>query len=350
MIAQRVTEEQAEGISAYRRGVRLIARTIGMLPLQLEADGVATGVVPPLLQQPVPWKTRQAAVETVVKTLIDHGNYIGILCQWDNVGRAHGVVEVHPREAAVTLLPSGLWYRIGHDLYHSTEVIHIQSGGSAGDLVGKGVLQSSWEALSAARSVSGAQADFYADGMYPGAALEVEDPDISQEEADELRVRYMARVKRNEPLVLPAGIKFVPMVRPTAEQSQLTQASDMSRRQVADLLDLDGDWLGVPASSFTYANIVDRLDNLVRLTCQPWMTAIETAFSGLMRSGSDAAFQTSELFRAQTLDRYRAYLMGQKGGWLDVDEIRRDDRRPPLPDRPEPPAEDMGDDEEAPDE
>lgn len=331
-VRPRATEETVRGLSAYRRGQRLISRTIGMLPLVLERNGVMTTDVLPITDRPVPWMTRQAAVESMVETLIDWGNYFALLTQFDPMGRAQGIIPIHPRDVSVALTPAGLFYRFGtSDPYSSLDVMHIRAGGPAGDLLGRGVLETSATTINTGASVTSAANYFYADGVYPAGVLAVDDPDIAEDEAEELRDRFIAKARRGQPVVLPAGIEWKAVVSPNAEQAQLASAANMSRREIADLLDLDGDWLGVPAGSLTYANIVDRLDNLIRLTCQPWMVAIEEAFSEQTSRPTRVQFATDELFRAQTGARYGAYAVALGSEWMTKEEVRTAEGLPPLP-------------------
>ncbi len=331
-VRPRATEETVRGLSAYRRGQRLISRTIGMLPLVLERNGVMTPDVLPLTDRPVPWMTRQAAVESMVETLIDWGNYFALLTQFDQMGRAQGIIPVHPRDVSVALTPAGLFYRFGSsEPYSSLDVMHIRAGAPAGELLGRGVLETSATTISTGASVTSAASYFYSDGVYPAGVLATDDPDISEDDAELLRDRFIAKARRGQPVVLPAGIEWKAVVSPNAEQAQLASAAQMSRREIADLLDLDGDWLGVPAGSMTYANIVDRLDNLIRLTCQPWMVAIEDAFSEQTSRPTRVQFATDELFRAQTAARYGAYAVGLGSEFLTRDEVRAAEGLPPLP-------------------
>ena len=341
-VRARATEETVRGLSAYRRGQRLISRTIGMLPLVLERSGVMTDEMLPIMERPVPWMTRQAAVESMVETLIDWGNYFAVLTQFDQLGRAQGIIPIHPRDVAVALTPAGLFYNIGGQPFASSDVMHIRSGAPAGELLGRGVLETSATVINTATAVQSSAGYFYGDGKYPLGILAVDDPDIPEDEADELRARWVAKTRRGEPAVLPAGIEWKAVVSPNAEQAQLVAAATMSRREIADLLDLDGDWLGVPSDSLTYANIVDRVDNLIRLTCQPWMVSIEEAFTDQTSRPTRVQFDTEELFRAQTSQRYADYATGLAGGWLQLDEIREEEHLPPLPADAAPAAADAG--------
>lgn len=335
-VRPRATEETVRGIPPYRRAQRLISRTIGMLPLVLERNGVLTDEMLPVMERPVPWYSRQVAIETMLETLIDYGNYFALLTQFDQLGRAQGIIPVHPRDVAVALTPAGLVYRIAGQPYGTADVMHIRTGAPAGELLGWGVLQTSGTTISTATSVAGASSYFYADGVYPAGVLQVDDPDLQEDGAELLRDKFVAKARRGQPVVLPKHITWQPVVSPNAEQAQLAQAANMSRREVADVLDLDGDWLGVPGNSMTYANIVDRVDNLVRFTCQPWMVGIEDAFTELTSRPTRVRFDTDELFRAQTTQRFADYAVGLAGRFLTLDEVRAAERRPPI-DSPPPP-------------
>lgn len=335
-VTPRATEETVRGLPAYRRGQRLISRTIGMLPLVLERGSVLTDEVLPLMERPVPWMSRQAAVESMVETLIDYGNYFALLTQFDQLGRAQGLIPVHPRDVAVSLTPAGLVYRINGQVYGSADVMHVRTGGPAGDLLGRGVLETSATAIATATAVSGASSYFYADGVYPAGVLQVDDPDLQEDEAELLRDKWTSKVRRGEPVVLPSKVEWKSVVAPNAEQAQLAAAANMTRREIADLLDLDGDWLGEPSGSLTYSNIVDRVDNLVRFTCQPVMVAIEDAFTDLTSRPTRVRFDTEELYRAQTSQRYADYAVALQNEILTLDEVRAEEGRPPLPPRPAP--------------
>lgn len=332
VVNPRLDERTARGVSAYRRGQRLIARTIGVMPLLMERNGVLLDTPPPpLLERPVPWMDRQAAIETMVETLIDHGNYIALWTQFDGVGRAQGIIPIHPRDVWVALTPAGLNYRIGDQVYSSSDVMHIRTGAPAGEILGWGALETSFRALDTGQSVGDAANFFYDKGMYPSGVIETEDPNITEDQADELRRKWVSRTRRNEPNVLPAGTTWKAVVTPNAEQAQISQASGMSRREIADVLDLDGDWLGVPSESLTYANIVDRAEQLLRFSLMPWMSSIENAFGEQTSRPTKVQFQTDELLRGQTAQRYENYSVGLGNKFLTVDEVRAEEGREPLP-------------------
>ena len=326
-----IDERTARGVSAYRRGQRLIARTIGVMPMMMERNGVLMDAIPPLLQRPVPWMDRQAAIESTVETLIDYGNYFALWTQFDQAGRAQGIIPIHPRDVWVALTPAGLLYRIGDRIYSSSDVMHIRTGAPAGEILGWGVLETSSRAVDTGVSVGSAANYFYRDGIYPTGVLEVEDENLSEDDAEELRQKWVRRTKRNEPNVLPAGTTWKAVVTPNAEQAQIAQAANMSRREIADILDLDGDWLGVPSESLTYANIVDRADHLLRFTASPWMASIEDAYSEQTTRPTRVRFQPDELLRGQTGQRYSNYQVGLASGFLTIDEVRSSEGLQPLP-------------------
>ena len=339
VIAQQ-TEETARGLSAYRRGQRLISRTIGMMPLELHRNGVMTDETTPLLDRPVPWMSRQAAVESMVETLIDWGNYFALLTQFDRNSLPQGIIPIHPRYVSVALTSQGLIYRVGGtQIFGQSDMMHIRTGSPAGDLLGRGVLETSPVPLATAKSVAAATSYFYSDGVYPSGILATEDPDISEEDAEQLRDQFVSKTRRGQPVVLPAGIEWRAVATPNAEQAQLVHAQDSTRRDIADLLDLEPEWLGIhgKGSSITYANTVDRLDNLIKLTCQPWMTAIEDALTDITSRPTEVKFDPEELLRADTATRYANYSLGLTGGWLTLEEIRAEECLPPLPEPPEPP-------------
>lgn len=333
------------GISAFRRGVNLIAGTVGMLPMVPTRKGVEVDERFALIERPCPWEDRQTTIMAAVRSLKIHGNYLAILGDVDATGWPQSIVPVPARAASVSLTEQGLVYRITAGIqsayYRSVDVLHIKGPLSPGDLVGRGALADGTSAIALATSVDDASSNFYARGVYPSGVLKP-DFDMDQAEADETRASWVSRVKRNEPVVLPPGLEFTPLASPTAEALQLEMASRMSRTQIADLLDLDPDWLDASASSKTYANIVDKLANLVRLTLQQDIVRIETAFSSLLPRSVGAKLCVDELQRGQTLERFQAYAIATGGvPWMLVDEVRESEGMEPMAQElAEPPAED----------
>jgi HK97 family phage portal protein len=334
-----VTEESAMGVSAFRRGIRLISRTVGMLPLELYRGEVELEETTPLLDKPVPWMSRQAAVESMVESLILYGNYFAVLTQFDALGRAQGLIPIHPFHVAVSLTNDGLVYLIGYEQFGSADVLHLRTGGRAGELLGQGVLETSPTALNNAINVDSSMSFFYGPGAYPTGVLTADDPDMTQDEADDLRLNWISRVRRGEPVVVPTGVTWNPMASPTAEEMQLEAASRMSRLQIADVLDLEGDWLGVPSKSMTYKNISDRFDDLITLTCQPWMSCIEQGFTDLTSRPTNVRFDVDEFLRGTTAERWANYAVGIGSGFLLRNEARAEEGMDPVPgldDDPEP--------------
>jgi HK97 family phage portal protein len=330
------SENDAMGISAFGRGVRLVSRTIGMLPLCAERNGVEIDDDPPLLRRPCPWEERQTTITAMARSIIVHGNYVAILGDVDpSTGWPSSILPVPVGTVSVALTDLGLFYRIGvgqaKTVYRSVDVLHLKGPVSPGDLVGRGALADGTSALSMATSVDEATRNYYGQGVYPSGVLQA-GWEIDDAEATLTRQKWVSRVRRGEPVVLPPGITWTPMGSPSAEAQQLQMAANLSRVQIADILDLEPEWLSAAGAhgSITYQNVVDRLAHLVRLTCQPIMTTIETGLSSLLPRNVEAKLETSAFLAGQTKERYDAYAVALSGGWLTVDEVREREGLEPL--------------------
>jgi HK97 family phage portal protein len=327
------TELVALGISPFRRGLGLISRTIGMLPVEATRDGVRVSDDPMILRRPCPWETRQTTVTSMVRSLIVHGNYVALVGDVGPDGWPQSILPVQARNTAVTLTPEGLVYRVVINgtagYYRSVDVMHLKAPLMPGELVGRGVLADGDASLTMATAVDAATSNYYTSGVYPSGVLKSA-IDLEQDEVERTRAQWVARVRRNEPVVLPPDLDWTPMGSPSAEAQQLSLASTMSREQIADLLDLDADWLGAAKQSLTYANVVDRLANLIRLTLQPWIVTIEDGLSDLLPRGVSARLSLDALQRGQVGDRYAAYATAIAAGWLLPDEAREAEGLEPL--------------------
>jgi HK97 family phage portal protein len=173
----------------------------------------------------------------------------------------------------------------------------------------------------------------------PAGYLRTQNPNLSQEQADELRGEWESRHGGGQRgiAVLNSAVEFHPLAFSPVD-SALIDAGHFTLAQIALAFGLEPYMLGAPADSETYANIVDRQSHFATFSLLPWTRRIEASLSAEFATGTDLRIDLRGLLRADAKTRYEGYAIALDSGWLTVDEIRALEDLGPLPAKPAPPA------------
>lgn len=188
-----------------------------------------------------------------------------------------------------------------------------------------------------------AAANYWSQGGSPTTVLTSEQ-ELTKGQADELAERWLdKRAKgRHYPAVLGRGAKAAEFGADPTKES----ASEARRDLVADV----GRHFGIPphlmnapvGDTQTYATTEGEGRALVRYTlagfADPLADVISDLLPGDNETGRRIEITLDELERPEMLQRFTAYEIGLRAGFLTLPEIRTDERRPPLPE----PAESTG--------
>lgn len=322
-----VTRDLALQVPAYSRGRSLIVDTVAGFPLDEWVDGVR--VIPPraLLRQPDPDTTRRYVYALTVADLVDYGR-----AWWEVVDR-HPVSE-GGRPRAVR---------------HATDRVHVEDDGTvllddtparAADVIRfdhapHGALVRGARILRTALALERA-AERYARTPAPRTILRgTGEVHLDDDEATELLDRYDATVRARGAAYVDAV--ELEQVGWNASELQLVEARRHTAGAIANLLGVDGYWLGAnePGSSVDYTNRQDLYRGLVDLTLRPYLDTIEERLSlddvtergRVVRHNLDAFLRGNVEARAQLV-----------ASMLPLDVLTRDEARVLLdldPTRPE---------------
>lgn len=175
----------------------------------------------------------------------------------------------------------------------------------------------------------------YADNMLgrgiPAGYLQVRSPDLSQDEADDLKAKWEAAHggRRRRIAVLNAVTEFHPL-QIDAQALQLTELLKLNAWQIALIYGIPPSKLGASmGESMTYSNVESRGIEYVQDALLPWARRIEATFDGLFPRGTEMKLNLDQLRRADTKSRYEAYKIALDAGILTPDEVReREDLEP----------------------
>lgn len=140
-----------------------------------------------------------------------------------------------------------------------------------------------------------------------------------------------ARRKRSTAYV-PASLAYNTVDVPTPADLQLIEQQRKATLDIANATGLDPEDLGVSTTSRTYQNGVDRRQDRINDTLSPYMAAIVQRLSmgDVTKRGKRVVIDLDEYLRADPKTRAEVYHYALTDGWMDADEVRKEERRPAL--------------------
>ncbi len=189
----------------------------------------------------------------------------------------------------------------------------------------------------------GAQIGAYMAGTFrsgvPAGYLKTETPGFTQDQADELKSKWMAAHggDRRSIAVLNATTSFVPLSFSPVDAA-IGESKRLSISDVAFAFGLDPVTLNVSlANSATYNNVRDAWVNHRDYGLSPWITALQDVLTALL-PGSTGVLVSLDAFAQPDLQtRVQTGKTAVDAGLLTVDEWRLSEGLPPLP-KPQVPA------------
>ena len=120
---------------------------------------------------------------------------------------------------------------------------------------------------------------------------------------------------------------------PSPADLQLVELQKKVTLDLAVALGLDPTDLGVSVTTNTYQNVTDRRQDRINNTLSPYMQAITQRLSmgDVTKRGYTVAFDLDDYMRADPVTRWSTYQTAKNLGAITVEEIRREEKLPPLP-------------------
>jgi len=325
-----LTLEQARSMPPIVRAKMLIAGIGASLSPLAYRDGQVMSEQPSNVLRPDPFGTRYEFVWQTIDSLIDHGCAPWFLTGQDSAGYpTHMTVIPHDElqhEWAPRLEGLVRQYRWRGKLLKPEELRMVTVGRSAGMLCGRGPLKSILRYLEPVHMAEEWALAWFAAGGVPETFIMAKDGDLTAEEADAIRERYVERrtTHAGEPAVLPntMGVTF-PQIDP--ERAQLHESRAYGATIAARALGIPAALLHVETSgaSITYSNAMAAVDELVKATIGPsYLTPIEQAWSELRPRPQVIRFDYKDMERADMQTRANIYKTLIDAGVMTPEEPR----------------------------
>jgi Phage portal protein len=359
---------QAEAVPAVLRATALIVDPIAQSPLKVQELGFGGKPLgtprwltdPMLLRDDGRFGTQLYPASLRLPRSLFWGDLIrsslwwgvgGFICQSDETGQplAGTMRLVNPRLLSTTRAGDGsLRWSLGTD---SETVVFdrdgfVQLGSSRFRLVtlrnphspvdpeghSMGVFEQSPSAFRLSEQV-----DAYTSGQFrsgvPNGYLKVDTPGLTQDQASELKARWMAAHGngRRSIAVLNATTQFVP-INLTPVDAALDQVKRLNVADVAFAFSIDPNMLGAGLqNSASYSNVRDYFRQHAQLGIGLWVAAFQDVLSALLPGTQGVKVDFDAFTRAEPRERYEAYQVALTAGVLTVDEVRALEGLPELP-------------------
>jgi HK97 family phage prohead protease len=177
-------------------------------------------------------------------------------------------------------------------------------------------------------------ADLYAGSPQARGFFTPADPNADPgDDADIIAALDAFATARGERLdgYVPAALKYNPISNPTPAELQLVEMQRRADLQLANLLGIDPEDVGVSTTSRTYANATDRRKDRINDTLAPYMKAVTDRLSmpDVTKRGVTVRFSLDDYLKADPKTRAEVQQIYAAMGVTDAAEVRAEEGLPP---------------------
>ena len=326
-----VTTGDALSMASVYRAISILSTAIKQVGVHIYRDDEKLESTPLWIKQPDDKITRAEFMARTVNSIALAGN-----CFWlvSRNGRGETVkLEVlNPFDMLIqsddygNLL--GYTYR-GTIEYSIADIQHLKALTVPGNLYGLGPIQSCQPELAAIKDTRDYASTWFDKSGVPSGILK-SDQMLSPDAAKAAKDSWNA-LGAGGLVVLGNGLTYMPTYM-NPRDSQFLENQAFGVQQIARLFGIPANMMlaSVDGNSMTYTNIEQEQIAFTRYTLSQYYVEIEAAMSSLLPRGTEARMNIDALLRSDTLSRYQAHQIALAAGFKTLDEVRRDEKMPPL--------------------
>lgn len=344
-------------LSTVYRGIQIHATAVCQLSIDVERDGRTLADTPALVTKPDIDQSRSAFLEFTIVSLYTDGNAFWKLTRAGTDSRRPGeVVDVKPLDPAEVAVKVNrdafgidrVTFGYRGKTYTDRDIRHLKLLRVPGLHRGLGPIQAAQVELRGALDARDYGSMWLSDSNMPDGVLttdQVLPPGMTETyrniwygrnadgtpkttpEGEEVKPANI-----NERLrVLGNGLTYSPLLLKPSDV-QFLETQQFNTTQIARLLGTPASLLlaAVEGNSQTYSNVEQDWIGYVRFSLMKPLREIEEALTGLLPGKQTARFKLDVLLRTDTKTRYEGHSLALDAGWMDDDEVRAIEGRPPL--------------------
>lgn len=327
-----VNEQTLEALPVAGRCIDLLSSLVAGLPVYGKAkDDPPPRLLKPARQAEMEWPT-YTTIQATIRALLIWGNAYWVVVERYANGDPYSVYQLNPCWVSLSRgNDTGIleyWY--GAERFDQAEVIHFRGSGYPGFAAASppvNTLLRLWQIATAEAQMA---KEWATRGGQPIGYLTAPIETMSQAEllrqSEAFADYFDARVPQVPLLgrgVEYKGISF------SAKEMELVATRQWSATEICTAFGVPPHLVGVPAveSSTTYSSALMDMNTFVKLTLGRWVNVLEASLRpelGVFNFDLDA------LLRANMTERYAAYEVALRSGWMTVDEVREKENLPPM--------------------
>jgi HK97 family phage portal protein len=350
----RINERTALQVSAVYACVRVIAESIGSLPLhvykRLDPRGreKATKTREYALLHNAPNERMTSCIfrEVMTAHVLLFGNAYALI-EFDQSGKTRAIWPLMPSLVVPNLLPDRRLEYIVRDTitnteksYPADEIIHIP-GLSFDGVSGVSPILYHREGIGLAAALEMFGAEYFGHGTAPSGILSVPS---SLNEEQRARLRASWRFSHGIPgtrhgvAILEQGMEFKP-IQIQSDHAQFIESRKFQINEICRIFRVPPHLIG-DLDRATFTNIEQQSLEFVEYTLRPWLVRWEQELNRKLFPGP-SKFTADEFFVEHNIDgllrgdfasRMTGYASGRQWGYFSVNDIREKENMNPLPD------------------
>jgi HK97 family phage portal protein len=324
-----VSEWMARGVPALTAGMRLISGVAMQLPLRQKRGDEILDPPATLISNPTPGPNRTPAdfIDEYISDVLLYGNYAALIGPLDSTGWPSSLIPLDVTTVAVGRDPA-TWqpvYRLEgmEDALPADRIFHVAIDKRSGELTGRGVLPTMTAAIAASLAADAYAGQYFTSSAVPSGVITDTRPNLTQEQATELKQKWMAAVAGTRvPVVIPSSTSFQPLAT-DADKAQLVQARQWDATMVAMILGVPPFLLGIETQRHTYTNAESEFGRFITTTMMRLLSPLESQITAqCLPRGNKAEFWTGALLRADTTTRANAAVSLYGAEIITLEEAR----------------------------
>jgi HK97 family phage portal protein len=323
------TEEEALGLPVIAGFMSITSSLLLQMPLigyRTLPDGSQQPIspTPPILANPAPAPGRTFVdfITEYLHSMILYGNYVAILGPKNTAGWPEMMLPIPMGQWNVQADQGRRWYTINGVEFTPDQVLHVMMNKAAGDLVGKGALQLYKRLIASSVAAEKWAATYFEGGAVPPGVVKHPNPELTQAQADALKLKMKAVAQEHEWAVVPGGTELE-VLNSNAEESQLNETRKLNAQQLAMAMGIPGALLGLDSPSLTYRNITDVFQQFLTTTVMSYIVPLEQQLSSqCLPRTTQARFNQAAVLRPDMAARVDLATKAIASGLMTVPEAR----------------------------
>ena len=316
---------------AVRSTADLIASLVSELPADVYRNGRrARGSLPASVEDPGgDGSGRQDWLYRLMMSFLVRGNAYGFEAAWSTrTGAAEAVDLLHPDDVRAIDGPDSTvqWFHKGRKLdgQQLAHFRHWRMNPMPGRVLGLSPVALHATTIGVTLRAGMFADQFFADGAHPSAML-TNKGRLTDAQASAAKARLVDAMRGSrEPLELGEGWEFK-AIQVTPEESQFLETQAFTEAQCARMFGPGfAEVMGYETGgSMTYANVVDRRQDLLVLSMNKWIRRADRILTQLLPPSTQTVrLDRDALLEATTLQRFQAHELALRNRWRTVNEVR----------------------------